>query len=297
MKKLIRVGTRESELALTQTRWVIEKIKQKFPDIDFEIIGITTKGDVILDTRLDKIGGKGLFIKEIEHALINGSIDIAVHSMKDMPAELADRLTIAAVCEREDPRDVLVTTTGSSLEELPHGSVVGTSSVRREVQILNIRPDLRVKTLRGNVLTRINKLLDNEYDAIVLAAAGLKRLGLHEYCSQYLSLEDVIPAVGQGALAVEARSGDDIISLLLESVHCRQTALCVAAEREYLKQLNGGCSVPIAAHAVIIGTVIKLNGMFASEDRTVIYRACIEGPADDAASLGQKLAEMIIDQM
>lgn len=297
MKKVIRVGTRESELALTQTRWVAEKIKQRFPDIDFEIVGIKTKGDVILDTRLDKIGGKGLFIKEIENALINGSIDIAVHSMKDMPAELTDKLTIAAVCKREDPRDVLVTTTGSSLEELPQGSVIGTSSVRREVQILNIRPDLRVKTLRGNVLTRIDKLRDNEYDAIVLAAAGLKRLGLHEYCSQYLSIEEVIPAVGQGALAVEARSGDDIISFLLESVHCQQTALCVAAEREYLKRLNGGCSVPIAAHAVIRGNRMKLNGMFASEDRTVIYKACVEGPADDAASLGQKLAEMIIDQM
>lgn len=296
MKKVIRVGSRQSDLAMAQTRWVINEIKKRFPELEFEIVGISTKGDRILDTRLQKIGGKGLFIKEIEDALLSQTIDIAVHSMKDMPAELPHSLTIAAVSEREDPRDVIVTDRGVGLKDLPIGAVIGTSSVRREVQLLEKRPDLKIKTLRGNVLTRINKLLNNEYDAIMLAAAGLRRLGLEKYLRQCFSVEDVIPAVGQGALAIEARSSDDT-SYLINSVHCENTGLCVSAERAYLKRLNGGCSIPIAAHGVIEDGVIKLHGMLASEDKTSIYKAYLEGNKQDAKKLGEKLAEMILEQM
>ncbi|MCX7923578.1 MAG: hydroxymethylbilane synthase [Clostridia bacterium] len=296
MSRKIRVGSRESDLALTQTKWVINEVKKKYPEYEFEIVGIKTKGDIILDTRLDKIGGKGLFIKELEQELLDKKIDIAVHSMKDMPAEIAEGLTIAVVSKREDPRDVLVTSDGRILEDLPKGAVLGTSSARREVQVLSKRPDLKIKTLRGNVLTRINKLLNNEYDAVMLAAAGLKRLGLEDRCVQYFEVEDVIPAVGQGALAVQTRSEDDI-GYLVESVHDEGTSQCVKAERAYLLRLNGGCSVPIAAHAVIEGEVMKVHGMFATEDRQSVFRAYVEGDRHEAAELGERLAEMILEKM
>lgn len=296
MKRKIRVGSRESKLAMVQSEWVINEIKRKHPDIEFEIVGIKTKGDIILDKTLDKIGGKGLFIKELEHALLDKTIDIAVHSMKDMPAEIPDGLKIGAVSRREDPRDVLVTADGRTLEELKAGSVIGTSSVRREVQISGIRPDLSFKILRGNVLTRINRVLNKEYDAVMLAAAGLKRLGLEEKCVQYFNMDQVIPAVGQGILGIETRA-DDEIDYLFDSVHCEESALQISAERTYMIKLNGGCSTPIAAHAVIEGDKMKVYGMLASEDKLSVYKAYIEGNKYEAASLGERLADMILEQV
>lgn len=296
MKRLIRVGSRESKLAMVQTEWVIDEIKKKHPEIEFEIVGIKTSGDIILDRTLDKIGGKGLFIKELENALLNKSIDIAVHSMKDMPAELPDELTIAAVSKREDPRDVLVASNCVTLEQLENGAVVGTSSVRREVQVLSKRPDLQFKTLRGNVLTRLNKLLNKEYDAVILAAAGLKRLGLEERCVQYFNVNEIIPAVGQGILAIETRKDDDV-GYLMDSVHCEESQLAVDAERTYMIKLNGGCTTPIAAHAVIEGDVMKLYGMLASEDKSFACRAFTQGDKKEAVKLGVKLADMILEQV
>ncbi|MCX8131193.1 MAG: hydroxymethylbilane synthase [Clostridia bacterium] len=295
MKKIVRVGTRESNLAVVQSKWVINEIKRKFPDIEFELVGIKTSGDAILDQRLDKIGGKGLFIKELENALIKGTIDIAVHSMKDMPAEIPDELVIAAVSGREDPRDVLITSCGKTLDELDKNAVLGTSSIRREIQILQKRPDLNIKTLRGNVLTRLDKLLNNEYDAIVLAMAGLKRLGLEEKCVQAFSVEEMIPAVGQGALAIEARKGEDL-SYLMDSVHDADTALAVTAERAYMLRLNGGCTTPIAAHAVIEVDRMRLYGMYASGEKSGVIRKYIEGNKQEAAALGGKLAGMMMER-
>ncbi|MCR4436332.1 MAG: hydroxymethylbilane synthase [Clostridiales bacterium] len=296
MKRLIKVGSRESKLAMVQTEWVIQEIKKKHPELEFEVIGIKTAGDAILDKTLDKIGGKGLFIKELEHALLDGTVDMAVHSMKDLPAEMPEELTIAAVSKREDPRDVLVSRDGTVLDRLPYGAVIGTSSVRREVQISGKRGDLKFKTLRGNVLTRLNKLLNSEYDAVVLAAAGLKRLGLEERCVQYFGIKDVIPAVGQGVLGVETRRDEDV-GFLLDSIHCSESQLAVDAERAFMIKLNGNCSIPIAAHAVIDGDQLKVWGMLASEDKACVYRAFTCGSRYDAAKLGERLADMIIEQM
>lgn len=295
MKKTIRVGTRESKLALVQSEWVIGEIKKKFPDYEFELVRIKTKGDEILEQRLDKIGGKGLFIKELENALINGTIDIAVHSMKDMPAELPEELTIAAISRREDPRDVLVTSDGRTLKDLAEGAVIGTSSIRREMQLLQKRPDLKIKTLRGNVLTRLEKLLNKEYDAALLAMAGLKRLGLEEKCVQCFSIDDMIPAAGQGALGIEARKGDDV-SYLLESVHHEATAIAVSAERAYLIRLNGSCSTPIAAHGVFEGDRLKLYGMYAQDEKSEIIKDCIEGSIQEAVRLGERLADRMLER-
>lgn len=296
MKRLIKVGSRESKLAMVQTEWVIREVRKKHPELEFEIIGIKTMGDAILDKTLDKIGGKGLFIKELENALMEGLVDIAVHSMKDMPAEIPDALAIAAVSEREDPRDVLVTSEGARFEELPLGAVIGTSSVRREVQTAAKREDLKFKTLRGNVLTRLNKLANREYDAILLAAAGLKRLGLEDRCTQYFNVDEIIPAVGQGVLGIEARKGEDV-QYLLDTVHCPEAALAVEAERAYMIKLNGNCSIPIAAHAVIRGDEMTLWGMLAREDKTGVTRAVVSGSKLEAGKLGEELADLVFEKM
>ena len=293
MKRKIRVGSRESVLAMAQSKWVIEKITSRYPELECELIGMKTTGDLLLDTRLENVGGKGLFIKELEQALLNQSIDLAVHSMKDLPAEIPDGLEIAAVSPREDPRDVLITLQQTRFADLPEGAVIGTSSIRREVQIHEQRPDLTIKTLRGNVLTRINKLLNHEYDAIVLAAAGLKRLGLVDRCEQYFSIEEMIPAVCQGVLAVETRQADPLAEYLAPSVHCPETALAVAAERAFMIKLNGGCTTPIAAHAVIEGERMKVYGLLAPTDKPGVYRAWLEGSKYQAAELGEQLAEQV----
>jgi hydroxymethylbilane synthase len=293
MKKTIRVGTRGSDLAVAQSQWVIAAIRNKFPDWEFELVPMKTTGDRILDQRLDRIGGKRLFIKELEAALIDKSIDIAVHSMKDIPADLPGELIIAAVSRREDPRDALVTADGRRLEQLAENAVVGTGSMRREVQLLQMRPGLQVKNLRGNVLTRLNRLLNQEFDAVVLAMAGLKRLGLEDKCAQCFAVSDIIPAVGQGALCVETRKGEDV-AYLRASVHDEESALAISAERSYLIKLNGSCGIPIGAHAVIAGDRMTVYGMLALEDKSEVYRDSIAGNKQDAVALGEALAERIL---
>lgn len=296
MIRKIRIGTRESELAMAQSRWVAGEIQKKHPDFELEFVPMKTKGDVILDKRLDKIGGKGLFVKELENALMEKTIDIAVHSMKDMPGELPQGLTIAAVSKREDPRDVFVSLAGAKLGDIKAGAVVGTSSVRREALILDKRPDLSIKTLRGNVLTRLNKLLNEEYDGLVLAAAGLKRLGFEEKITQYLECNDFIPAVGQGVLCIEAREKDDL-EYLLDSVHNEESKLAVDAERAFLIKLSGSCSTPLGAYAHIEGSNLKIQGMLAVGEKNRVYRACVEGKAQEAAMLGEQLTNIILDKI
>ena len=295
MRKKIKVGTRGSALAIAQTQLVLGTILQKFPRLEFELVQITTSGDLILDRTLDKVGGKGLFVKEIEHALDTGAIDLAVHSMKDIPAQVGAGLTIAAVSKREDPRDVLIAAPGMKLAELPGGAVIGTSSIRRETQLLEKRPDFKVAMLRGNVVTRIDKFLQRQYDGIVLAAAGLKRLGLADKVSQFFEVDEMIPAVCQGILAIQTRAADDN-GYLLESVHCEEAALCAGAERAYMIRLNGGCVTPIAAHAVIDGARMTVRGMLADDKKGRIFRATVSGNKGEAAMLGDQLADLILAQ-
>lgn len=295
MNQKIKVGTRESALAIAQAKLVIAGIRNKFPDLEFELVGMTTRGDLILDSALDKIGGKGLFVKEIELALLQGTIDIAVHSMKDLPAQTAEGLTIGAVSKREDPRDALITANGLNLEELSSGTIIGTSSIRRKAQLLQKRPDLQFAVLRGNVLTRIDKLMKQQFDAIVIAAAGLKRLGLENRVVQYFEVDDIIPAVCQGILAIQMRTGSEA-GYLMESVHCVETALCAQAERAYLIKLNGDCSTPIAAHAVISGEKMIVNGMLADGNCKKVYRASVMGNKNEADLLGEKLADLMVAQ-
>ncbi len=291
MKNIIRVGTRESALALAQSRLIVGILGSRYPQLQFELVGMKTRGDVLLDTRLDLIGGKGLFVNEIENALIEGRLDMAVHSMKDMPAIMPEQLTLAAVSEREDPRDALITMNGKGLASLPQGSVVGTSSIRREVQLLSLRPDLRIKQLRGNVLTRLDKLAAGEYDAIVLAAAGMKRLGLSDRCTEYFKEEDMLPAIGQGILGIQVRKGGELQELV-EPINCSDSWLALEAERRYMLRLDGGCTTPMAAHAVICGDSMKITGMHWDGSR--IIRAAAEGDKQQAAQLGERLADMVL---
>ncbi len=291
MKNIIKVGTRESALALAQSRLIVGLLGSRYPQLQFELVGMKTRGDVLLDTRLDLIGGKGLFVNEIENALIEGRLDMAVHSMKDMPAIMPEQLTLAAVSEREDPRDALITMNGKGLSSLPQGSVVGTSSIRREVQLLSLRPDLRIKQLRGNVLTRLDKLAAGEYDAIVLAAAGMKRLGLSDRCTEYFKEEDMLPAIGQGILGIQVRKGGELQELV-KSINCSASWLALEAERRYMLRLDGGCTTPMAAHAVICGDSMKITGMLWDGSR--IIRAAAEGDKQQAAQLGERLADMVL---
>ncbi|MGD9154353.1 MAG: hydroxymethylbilane synthase [Bacillota bacterium] len=291
MKK-IKIGTRKSRLAVAQTQLMMTEIHRVVPDLDLEMVLITTGGDLIQDRPLDQIGGKGLFIREIEAALLTGMIDLAVHSMKDLPAQIAPGLKIAAVSKREDPRDALVSWGGATLEKLPSGAVVGTSSLRRSRQLLDLRADLKVAMLRGNVLTRLEKLARHQYDAIILAAAGLIRLGLADRITQYFTVTEMIPAVCQGFLALETRV-EDSYDFLQKAVHDEEAALCGAAERAFLIRLDGGCSIPIAAHATISGDRLQIRGMLAEKDSPVIYREEITSAASHGVELGERLADQI----
>lgn len=291
----IKIGTRGSRLAVIQTQIIIDQIRRVFPDLDFDILTIKTSGDKIQDKPLDQIGGKGLFIQEIETALLTGVIDLAVHSMKDLPVQIAPGLKIAAVSKREDPRDVLVSVDGKNLPELKSGAVIGTSSLRRTKQLLALRPDLKTEMLRGNVLTRLEKLERRQYDAIILAAAGLKRLGLAEKVSQYFTVTEMIPAVCQGILALEVRA-EESYDFLQEAVHDQQAALCGAAERAFLIRLDGGCSIPIAAYAEISEDQMKIRGMLAEKDSAAIYKETLSGAATNGVELGEELADRIAVQ-
>jgi hydroxymethylbilane synthase len=293
MQRKLRIGTRDSALALAQTGLIADRIGRRYPEWELEVVPLKTSGDLILDQSLDKIGGKGLFIKEIEAALLNGRIDLAVHSLKDMPAPGAPGLKIAAYSVREDPRDVLVARRRQSLDELPSGAVVGTSSIRREVQILRQRPDLKVAPLRGNILTRLDKLRAGRYEAIVLAAAGLIRLGIAAQITQYFAVEELIPAAGQGILALQARDDTNCEYLRDCGVHCPEAAACAGAERAYLVKLEGDCSTPAAVHARIDGANMTVSGLWVNPETGKVYRETVAGRPEQAARLGERLAGLV----
>ncbi|MGG4203037.1 hydroxymethylbilane synthase [Paenibacillus jamilae] len=294
--RTIVVGSRQSALALTQTGHVIEDLNalcaEHGMDLQFVVKKILTKGDRILDVTLSKVGGKGLFVKEIEQAMLAGEIDMAVHSMKDMPSELPEGLVNGAVPRREDPRDCLITLGAKSLEDLPQGAKVGTSSLRRASQIKSMRPDLQLEPVRGNIDSRLKKLETEGFDAIILAAAGLHRMGWKERITSYIPEEDCLPAVGQGALGIECRASDEELLALLRLYNDRDTSATVAAERTFLGVLNGGCQVPIGAHAVWAGQEISLTGMVGSPDGEVVLKETLQG--NDPQKLGEAVAASLI---
>lgn len=290
LKKHFRIGTRESKLALIQTDIVVARLKQHFPDATIDIEHITTGGDKVLDRPIAQLGGRGVFVKELEEALLDERVDLVVHSLKDLPTELPDGLKLACVLERTDPRDIFVSHKAKSFMELPAGSTVATSSRRRAAQLLAQRNDLTFVDMRGNIPTRLRKLADGQCDAMILAAAGLLRLELRDSITEFLSLEISTPAVGQGALAIECRSDDkttlEALSLLEDSV-CRDE---VEAERAFLDELGSGCSVPAGALARVNGSELTLTGCVAALDGSQIFRDAITGPRSQAFGLGKKLA-------
>ncbi|RUM88014.1 MAG: hydroxymethylbilane synthase [Thermodesulfatator sp.] len=295
MKKVFRVGTRGSKLALRQTEWVLSRLKEYFPEVHFETVILKTKGDKIQDVPLARIGGKGLFVKEIEEALLRRDIDFAVHSLKDVPSELPEGLYLAAFPPREDPRDTLVSRVDGGLADLPHGARVGTSSLRRAAQLRHRRPDLEILPLRGNVDTRLRKLFEGQYEAILLAEAGLRRLGVSVERTP-LPVEEFLPAVGQGILAVEAREGDKDLAGLLAPLNHEETSLCARAERAFLRRLEGGCQVPLAAHARLRNGLLEIWGFIADPEGRRFYRAVREGDPRKAETLGRTLAEDLLSQ-
>lgn len=295
MRKII-VGSRRSKLAITQTNWVIDQLKKLGVPYEFEVKEIVTKGDQIQNVTLSKVGGKGLFVKEIEQAMIDKDIDMAVHSMKDMPAVLPEGLTIGCIPPREDPRDALISKGNLTFSELKPGAIVGTSSLRRSAQLLAVRPDIEIKWIRGNIDTRMDKLKNEEYDAIILAAAGLSRMGWDSnIVAEFLEPELCLPAVGQGALSIECRADDQDLLNELKKLTCENTKITVEAERAYLDQMEGGCQVPIAGFAKKLedGTV-SLTALVASPDGKVIYKEVVEGT--DPKAIGVQAAEIMREQ-
>lgn len=290
----IHIGTRDSQLALWQAEWVKRKLEERYPRKEFILVPMKTKGDKILDVPLAKIGDKGLFTKELETGLLSGEIDCAVHSLKDLPTVLPDGLEIAAFCEREEPRDVFLSKDGTLLADLPAGAVIGTSSLRRKAQLLNYRPDLSFTDLRGNLKTRWRKLAEGHMAGIVLAAAGVKRLGWEERITEYIAEDVMLSAVGQGAIAVEIASNRDDMRNLLAALNHRETELAVRAERAFMLRLEGGCQIPVGALAVLNSKQIFLSGMVAALDGQCILRVTVEG--DDPERLGRNAAEMLIEQ-
>ncbi len=295
----LTIGTRGSLLALWQTNWVKAELVKHHPQLAIEIKIISTKGDRILDISLPKLGeqGKGLFTKELEDAMYTGEIDLAVHSLKDLPTEMPEGLTLGAICEREDVRDAFIAAAGiDSFADLPEGAKVGTSSLRREAQLRAIRPDLQILPVRGNVDTRLRKLDEGNYDAIILAAAGLHRLGYTERITQYLEANVMLSAVGQGALAIECREDDERVNSLLQSLNHQLTRLACAAERSFLQGLGGGCLVPIAALCRVEGDALQLDGLVAKPDGSKIIRGARQAKVTEAELLGQQLAEELLQR-
>jgi len=288
------LGTRGSKLAVHQSEWVQARIRELVPHVTVTLQRIQTSGDKILDVPLAKIGGKGLFVKEIEEALLSGEIDLAVHSMKDVPTELPPGLDLLCIPSREDPRDALISRDGVRFKELPRGAKVGTSSLRRQAQLLQARPDLSIGMLRGNLDTRLRKLRDGQFDAIVLAAAGLRRLGWEQEITEYLAPELSLPAIGQGALGIEGRRDDTFVRAVLSRLEDAPTRTTIIAERSLLRRLQGGCQVPIAAHARLTGSELVLDGLVASVDGKEIIRDRVTGSADDPHSMGVQLAERLL---
>jgi len=294
MTDTLRIATRKSQLALWQAEYVRDMLQLHHPDLNVELVKMSTQGDKILDTPLAKVGGKGLFVKELERSLLEEETDIAVHSMKDVPVTLPEGLHLATICPREDPRDAFVSNDFASLDALPQGARLGTSSLRRQCQLAALRPDLEIVDLRGNVNTRLKKLDEGEYDAIILAAAGLIRLKFEDRISDFLATDISLPAIGQGAVGIECRRDDDWVNELLAPLNDEDTATRVAAERAMNLRLNGGCQVPIAGYAELAHGVILVRGLVGRVDGSEIIRGEIAGPPEDAAHLGQVLAEDLL---
>jgi hydroxymethylbilane synthase len=294
MQKQIKIGTRKSMLALTQSTWIKEQIEKQHPGVGVELVKIVTTGDKITDVPLAKVGGKGLFVKEIEEAMLRGEIDMAVHSMKDVPAELPAELFLGVVPRREDPRDAFISKRYASVQELPSGAKVGTSSLRRKAQLFNLRADLAIEDLRGNLDTRLRKLDEGQFDAIVLATAGLNRLGMSGRITSFFAPEDMLPAVAQGALGLELRRNDPEVFGLISFLHDTETAVAVEAERAFLKRLEGGCQVPLGAFAELKNGELLITGLIASIDGGTILRKSISGAPEEAIVLGIRLAEELL---
>jgi hydroxymethylbilane synthase len=302
MKNKVVIGTRGSKLALWQAEWVKSELQRMNPGLEVELNKIKTTGDKILDVPLAKVGGKGLFVKEIEEALLRGEADLAVHSMKDVPTDFPEGLHLAVVCEREDPRDAFITRIKNGgfdiggFRDLPQGASVGTSSLRRSCQLLNKRPDLKIMQLRGNLDTRLRKLDEKEFDAIILAAAGVKRLGWAKRITEILLPEVSLPAIGQGAIGIECRTEDGFVNNLISPLNHAETSVCVRAERACLKRLEGGCQVPIAAYARLSGGKVVIDGLVGSVSGDRLVRSHIEGRPEDSEPLGKQLAEDLLSK-
>jgi hydroxymethylbilane synthase len=299
-RKKVIIGTRGSKLALWQAEWVKSELQRHHPWLQVELKKIKTTGDKILDVPLAKIGGKGLFVKEIEEALLRGEVDLAVHSMKDVPTEFPEGLGLSAVCRREDPRDAFVSKLrdGSpiyrTLADLPEGAMVGTSSLRRSCQLLNRRPDLKVLQLRGNLDTRLRKLDEGDFDAVILATAGMKRLGVQHRITEILEIDVLLPAIGQGAIGIETRVDDEYINNLLRALDHHETRVCVMAERAFLRRLEGGCQVPIAAHARFSDGRVVMDALVGSIKGDRVIRGRRESTAREAEKMAVALAEEML---
>lgn len=295
MRKHIKIGTRGSLLATTQSTWVKNQIEAEHPEVSVELVTIVTKGDKILDVPLAKVGGKGLFVKEIEEALLRREVDLAVHSMKDVPSELPDELHLGIIPLRENPHDAFISNDYAELAELPRGATVGTSSLRRRAQLAALRPDLEIVDLRGNLDTRLRKLDEGQFQAIILAAAGLNRLGMSSRATGYFEAKEMLPAVGQGALGIELRKDDAELLAGLAFLNDTDTSVAVKAERAFLYRLEGGCQVPIGAFAEVNGGQVVLTGLVASVDGQVVLKDSITGPGEEARELGTMLANKLLD--
>lgn len=293
---VLRIATRKSPLAIWQAEYVKSRLEHVHPGLSVELIGMKTKGDVILDTPLAKVGGKGLFVKELEVAMLEKRADIAVHSMKDVPVEFPEGLGLTVICEREDPRDAFVSNHYDSIADLPEGAVLGTCSLRRQAQVRERRPDLKIVDLRGNVNSRLQKLDDGQFDAIILAAAGLKRLGFDDRIRCEMEPEESLPAVGQGAVGIECRLDDSRTIELLQTLSDPDTTTRVLAERAMNNRLEGGCQVPIAGYSVLEGDQIWLRGLVGEPDGSQIIRQEVRGPREQAEALGTQLAEALLQQ-
>jgi len=290
----IRIGTRGSKLALWQADWVKERIERRFPSVVCRVVKIRTKGDKIRDVALAKVGGKGLFVKEIEDALLKRRIDLAVHSMKDVPTELPDPLHIAAITEREDPRDVMVSDRWKRFAELPIGARVGTSSLRRQAQLLHARPDLKMEVIRGNLDTRIRKLKSEGLDAVIVAAAGVIRMGQEHRIAEYLDYDLCLPPMGQGAFGLECRKEDPEINEILKTLNDPDVSRIVRAERAFLARLEGGCQVPVGVYGELLDGTMRLRGLISSPDGKELIRDEASGDPDEPESLGRRLAERLL---
>ena len=296
MKTTLKIATRKSPLALWQAEHVSARLREAHPGLQVELIRMVTQGDKILDTPLAKVGGKGLFVKELEVGLLEGSADIAVHSIKDVPVEFPSGLHMPVILDREDPRDAFVSNRYKCFIDLPEGACVGTSSLRRQTQLLAQRPDLKIKDLRGNVGTRLQKLDAGHYDAIILASAGLTRLGLGERIAEYLATDISLPAIGQGAIGIECRQGDTEIGHLIAALNDEDTAVCVRAERAMNQRLEGGCQVPIGGHATLDGDTLMLRGLVARNDGSEIVSGSVSGTREEAEQLGIALADDLLSR-